>query len=195
MISIQLDEHQMTSLKDLLADVRNGAGRAVSRAINRSLTSVRSEVVRMVTAEYAVKSGEARKELKIYQSNAAALKGEIYGSGSPGIPLMKFAKTSVVPSTKRTKGGGYSPAVGIPVLVKKSTGKTAADGVFLARMKSGHVGAFWRTEGRKIEERWGPSPLKLMGQEAYVDRIEDYADRVFAKNLEHEINYLMSKKK
>lgn len=189
--------------------------KAVSRAINKSLRSTKAEMVRMVRTDYAVKAGAVRQELHISKATWKKLEGKVHGAGSPGIPLKEFARTKKVPSTERIKGftaakgggftRGYRPNIGIPVVIRKEKGKLAARGVFLARMKSGHVGAFirreaglgqwWRSRSGSVSivEAYGPSPLKILASDRYDEQIDDFMDASYEKYLRHEAGREMEK--
>lgn len=152
MIEILMDKRDLAVLLDKLSDLPKGIEIATSRAINKTLTSTRAEMVRVIRANYAIKAGDVRSALRITRSTPAKMEGSVAGEGSPGVPLVKFARTKQVPSTKRTKGGGYTPRVGISILVKKSTGRVTIPGAFIARMSSGHVGAFIRVNRGKKQK-------------------------------------------
>jgi DNA-binding transcriptional regulator YiaG len=233
----------------MLSDVPKGIERATSRAVNKTLTTTRAEMVRLIRQKYAIKAGDIRAALNISMAKPNKLEGKIFGESSPGIPLIKFARTKKVPSTRRTKAGAYSPAGGISVLIRKDRGKRIVKGAFLAKMTSGHIGAFervnrskkqrftpeqksralalrrslgsataaakalgmsvktlrnWALSGtaegargrtladnRRIEELYGPTPIKLLSSEENIEYIEDFCDEKFQKNLAHEADFYL----
>lgn len=212
MIELTYDQRDLAALLARLNQLPNGLAAATSRAINRTLTSTRAEMVRMIRADYDLRAGDIRKELRISKSTQKTMTGRIDGESSPGIPLIRFARIRRVPSTIRTRGAGYSPKVGVPVLIRRDKGRIAARGVFLARMASGHEGAFLRADpassgraarggsvrvgqsragNRYIREVYGPSPLKLLTTDANMERIEDYAQDVMDKNIQHEADFYL----
>lgn len=198
MIELQADGSDIAYLLKTLQVLPKGLEKAASRAINKSLTATRAYMVSVVCEDYAVKAGSVRKELRIKKANWSTLTGRVHGAGSPGIPLKEFARTKAVPSTKRLKSGGYRPLVGIPVVVRKDKGKISAKGVFMARMASGHLGAFKRiagvsarTGGAMIRETYGPSPIKILASNRYDERIDDFADDALQKNMRHEAEHVL----
>lgn len=197
MILLLHDKSDLESLLKALKVLPKGLEKATSRAINKTLTATRAYMVKAVREDYAVKAKDVRSELVIRRATWGNLEGSIKGSGSPGVPLIRFARMRRVPSTKRLKSGGYAPKVGVPVLVRKDRGKGPAKGVFLARMKSGHVGAFKRTGGLSksggaaIREAYGPSPIKILASERYDERIDDFADETMQKSLQHEADFVL----
>jgi hypothetical protein len=207
MIEIKANQQDLADLLGKLEALPKGLATATSRAINKSLTSVRAEMVRLIRADYDLKAGEIRKQLVLVKATPSRLEGRIAGESSPGVPLLQFVRMKRVPSTLRTKGGAYTPKVGIPVLIRRDKGKLVFKRAFLARMGSGHVGAFVRTvqtlkasgRGRReskmgkryVKELYGPSPIKLMGSNANQERIEDFAQEVMDKNLRHEAEFFL----
>lgn len=161
MIELDADTGDLGDLLDLLEVIPKGLEKATARAVNKTLVTTRAHMVKMVRRDYNVKAGSVRNALEIRKARWNSLYGKIRGAGAPGVPLMEFVRGSKnAPSTKRLKSGAYRPKVGIPVLIRKVRGKKQAKGVFLARMPSGHVGAFKRG-GESIREVYGPSPIKI----------------------------------
>lgn len=198
MIEISFDTREIRALLRDLKFFPGALEKATSSAINKTLVSTRAYMVKTMRADYAIKAGNIRRELYIKKSTWSTMTGTITGHGSPGIPLLKFVRGSKdAPSTRRLKSGDYRPALGVPVVIRKARGKITAHGVFLARMRSGHVGAFKRTGGRAksgrqaINEVFGPSPIKILATDRYDEKIEDFADRTMDKNLRHEADYVL----
>jgi hypothetical protein len=166
-------------------------------ALNKSVVSVRAALVDAIFTEYNLKKKDIRAELNVRRADAKSLEAEIYGSGSPGVPLYGFSPTPKrSPSTRRLKSGAYSPKTGISVAVKRGSRKKIA-GAFIATMKSGHVGVFWR-KGKKtgrtpVEELYGPSPIKLASQDKYQTMLDKLATELMDKNFAHEAEYYMQK--
>lgn len=206
MIAIRADQAKLARLLKSLDNVPRGMTTAQMHAINRSLTTVRTEMVRMVRSEYALKAGAVRKNLAIRKAWRGKLEGRVHGEDSPGLPLKEFARIKRVPSTRRTGRGGYTPKVGIPVLIRKDRGKRVAEGVFLARMSSGFEGAFKRTGApggrrrrgsnlgrRYIQAQYGPSPVYLLGAEKNLERIGEFTNETYNKRLHHEAQNILRK--
>lgn len=197
-----IELHAVTEdISDLLSTLKvfpQGLEKAASRAINKTLVTTRAHMVKVVREDYAMKAKDVRSELHIRKATWKKLYGKVHGAGSPGVPLFAFVRGSKnAPSTRRLKSGAYRPAVGVPVLIRKQKGKMAAKGVFLSKMPSGHIGAFKRTGGLArtgrpaIREAFGPSPINVLASDRYDEQIEDFADEVFQKNLQHEADFVL----
>lgn len=194
MIELDYDTRDIKALLNDLSTFPQGLEKATARAINKTLVSTRAYMIKIMRNDYAVPAKKIRDELHIKRATWSTQNGTITGQQSPGIPLLQFVRGSKkAPSTRRLKSGAYRPLAGIPVIVRKSRGKIPAHGVFLAKMSSGHIGAFKRIAGRKtsagrpaISEKFGPSPIKLLAADRYDEQIEDFADKTMMKNLNHE---------
>jgi hypothetical protein len=205
---IRIEGDWETELREFAADlalVPNGLETAVARAINKTLQGARTDAVNMIRRDFRMKASDIRKLIKIeraYPTRSAFwgdnLWGRLYGSGPPGLPLIRFRIGSTrVPSTRRLKSGAYRPVGGISVRVRKDRGRQVVKGAFAAIMPSGHVGVFRRVPGsqmyksgagtgEQIEELFGPSPVKLLTEDRYDDEIGDRIDERMEKNLKHE---------
>lgn len=214
MINVSIDKASFAALDQLLAGVPKAMEKVVVRSINRTLTATRAEMIRLIRTEYAIKAGAVRQELEISRASQNKPEGRIAGEQSPGVPLIEFVAMRRIPSTKRTAAGGYTPKTGVPVRVKRASGRKTVAGAFTARMRSGHAGAFRRDDaaqsGRKlrnsdvrvgqskagkryIKELYGPTPIMLLGSKDNLAKIEAAAQEALDKNLAREANYILSK--
>lgn len=204
MIEIRVDQRQLGDLLAKLGHIPRGLARATSMAGNKTLVTIRANMVRMIRERYAIKAGDVRKELAISRLTPSRLVGSIRGESSPGVPLFRFTTTRRLPSTRRTRAGGYTPAVGISVLVRKDRGKRVVRGAFTAVMSSGHRGAFVRGSrykagretksklgAREIVELYGPTPVKLLGAAENIKKIETQAQDTMDKNLKREAEFYL----
>lgn len=197
-VVIKVDTRQIDELARRLKRIPRGVTKVAVQSINRTLPATRAEIVRRVRADYNIKAASIRDGFFLRRANWSNPRGELTAKDSPGIPLLQFvAGSKKAPSTRRLKSGGYRPAGGISVLVKKSRGRQVARGVFLARMRSGHVGAFIRAAqargarrlsalgARFIKEVYGPSATYILRSGKYDEELGRFVDRAFAKNFIH----------
>lgn len=133
--------------------------RAISGAINETITSSRAEIRREIAKEYKIPSAylQSSRIIKLEKATASTLKGTI-NVGAPPIPLMAFDPiitqekgSSVFTKTKRGGQAIYSSlsdrmnnrhGKGITVNIKGQV--KVIPSAFLAVMKSGHIGIFAR---------------------------------------------------
>jgi hypothetical protein len=224
MQSVSTNSEQTKLLQDSLKAIPGAAGRAGARAVNYVASGLRKEAPRWVATEYAIPQARILELLTVEKANARMTIAEaaVVGVGKKGQPLLDFAVgNKSAPSTKRTGGssprvgGGYTPDIGIPVLIKRATGKKAAPGAFIAKMESGHIGVFKRRGGRKkqpynyagkerkpwskedrhggimkdsISEQFLPSPVNILAQPGYQTKVDSYVDEAMPDALIREID-------
>ncbi len=171
--------------------------KASAAALNRTAVSVRKILIDAICKEYNIKKGDVRSALKIRKAHYKDLEAEIHGTGPSGIPLYNFSPSPrSAPSTRRLKSGAYSPRGGISVIVKRGSRKKV-EGAFVAQMRSGHIGVFWRkgrdTPRLPIQELFGPSPIKLAGQDRYVELLDDASETIMDRNFVHQAEFYLKK--
>lgn len=118
------------------------AGRAARRAglsaVRRTVPSVRAEAVREVRKQIHIRQADARKAITIRnRPTRVRPEGSIILSGRP-LPVAAFS-----PRQRRS---------GVSVRIKQAAGRQLLPGAFLARLRSGHVGVFYRRRsgGRRV---------------------------------------------
>jgi hypothetical protein len=119
--------------------------KAISSAVNRSLSAGRTLTGRRVREELNLKAKDVREQIALRAATEAAPYGSITISRKP-VPLAKFGAT-------QTKAG-------VHVVVRRRRGPEQLPHAFLATMKSGHTGVFVRT-----------GPYVVPGKGRYAGRI------------------------
>jgi hypothetical protein len=184
-VSIEVKDDAIERISDLLAGVPNGAHRVLNNALNRGLTTVRSESTKQITNVYDIKSASVKSEsnIKMRKSTPDSLIGQISFSGFK-IPLYKFGVTP------------KNPGTGKPVKARqmKSSSMTLFANAFIAQMRSGHIGIFERTgRGRfPIHEIMGSSVAQMAGNSVVYDEVEKAAQETIDKRVEHEIGRILA---
>lgn len=201
-VGIVCDTTSSKAVSDLLMAMTPRIRAAERRAINNTASGIRTDLVAAIRVDFFIKASDIRDAIKIDKATGDHLLARLHGSGKPGIPLFDFSHTPArVPSTIRTKGGGYSPQVGLSISVSRARGASIMPGTFAARMSSGHVGIFIRTGAKtstgkpQIAEKFGPSVEKLISGRRYKDLIKQSVDERIEKNLAHELHYVMEVEK
>lgn len=202
-ITVGTSTDEIKLLLDSLSALPKGITQAGVRAVNRTGQNVKAESVRLVRADYNVKAGEVNKLLRLQRANASDpdnIEASVIGKGPPGLPMLSFVKgRKKAPSTRRTKGGGCTPRIGIAVQVRRDKGKKTLKGGFIARMKSGKVGVFKRRGGKAktgkdaIKSVYGPSPIGALDSGRFDQRLEEYTSEQLEKNLTNQVKQLLAK--
>lgn len=188
-VDISLSEVQLKNVRDSLLHIPGAADKAIARAINKAAEKARTEGIKAICGEYAIKPSDVRKTIHIVRARPGNLSAQIISTGGP-IPLIKFHVTPRKPPAKGTKvkdrevviaGVKFGNAVSMPHS-------------FIATMESGHTGVFSRkgTGRNSIEERYSPAVPQMLGNKAVLEIIEEQALKRLDKELRHQISYLFS---
>ena len=133
----------------LLTEAPKRLPRAVAKALNDGAVRARSESVRLIGAEWNVKSTAARKALSIRRATVTKLESSVEATGGRGrgIPLASF-------NARQTKRG-------VSVKLKRAGSRGLLPGAFIATMKSGHRGVFTRrAKSRKQGTPYRQLPIR-----------------------------------
>lgn len=157
---------------------KKNAIKAGIRAVNRTLTSSRSAVTKLVAADMGLQQKFVRAQVTIAvaKNTGQAPHGALY-AGTKKVPLIQF-------KARQTRTG---------VTAKLPTGAGKYKSAFIATTKSGHVGVFQRagTTRLPIYQLHGPSPFKAF--QKHADVAQARALDVLDKNFQHEFDYLLAK--
>lgn len=162
--------------------------KAIVRALNRSINSGRTVMVRAIAGDTGLKQADVRAALRMSEASFSRPEASL-GASLKRIPLIKFGARGPRPS--RGKGGG--------VTYRLKGGRGRISNAFIARMASSHEGVFVRVPGGKrrgppphrsqlpIVELFGPS----LGQVFKKHRPEGLARirEAFDKNFSHELGF------
>lgn len=181
---IEITAEAVERVEAILAGVQNGAERALSNAINRGISRVKTGAIRRVKEIYTVQSGAFNEATRIRVNKASTgnLVGFVSFAGYK-IPLYKFKVTPTAPGVKKQ----------VRAAVMKGGG-TPFEDAFIAQMRSGHIGVFERETRKRlpIEEKMGLSAAQMVGNEKVIETLEEEAQQLVNQRLEHEINRLLS---
>lgn len=181
---IEITAEAVERVEAILAGVPKGAERALSNAINRGISRVKTGAIKRVKEIYTVQSSAFNEATRIRVNKASTgnLVGFVSFAGYK-IPLYKFKVTPTAPGVRKQ----------VRAAVMKGGG-TPFEDAFIAQMRSGHIGVFEReTEKRfPIEEKMGLSAAQMVGNEKVIETLEEEAQQLVNQRLEHEIDRLLS---
>lgn len=181
MITISADQIERAEI--LLKRVPNGAPKAVVAALNRASQGARTDAIKKARERYHIKAKDVRNTMQITKATYNDMTTTIRASGSP-IALSRFKISPTKPVKRRKK----------PVVARVVRG---AGGpivkVFVARVKSGHVGVFKRAGKSRlpIKQLYGPSVPQMLGHESVTKYLEEKALERLEERFEHEISRLL----
>ena len=183
---IQITAEQIERVNLILSNVPKGAEKAIKSVIQRATSTVRSEAVKGITGVYAISSQNVRAEttIKVRTQNAdGGVVGTVSFAGYK-IPLYRFNVSPTLPVQHAT----------VSAAVKADSGRTPFAEAFIAKMKSGHTGMFERDGTRRlpITEFMGPSTAQMAGNSVVLEQVEEKAQEVINKRIEHEITRILN---
>ena len=195
---IEISSEAVERVENILSEVPGGAQKALSAAMNRGLSKVKTAAFKEVRSVYAVQYAALKEatKTKVKNTSKGNLAGEISFSGVK-IPLYKFKVTPQAVATGAT--------------VKASTMKgsmTEFSHAFIAMMSSGHIGVFERTgtqgiasrleaynrskHTEKVSEIMGLSAVQMISNENIMDKTEADAQETVNARIEHEIDRILN---
>lgn len=166
MSNITLDVQGLESVQELLADIKNGAARAITRALNRTSDKAKAEGIAEIRKDVRLTAKYLREQIqsaKDTPANRATFTNQVskVTARARGIQLGRYV-TNV-----GTVGYGR-PKRPPRTKVKPTGGSTQWKGGFLLPIGGGTaVGLFVRT-GAGIESQYGPSPSQIWRSEKDV---------------------------
>jgi len=207
-LNIKLDESDVKAVAYALKDVKNGASTAIMRAINKSLTGIKTDMVKTVRKTHNYKASALRKRIKVSKANKASLSGTTSSTG-------KTIHLTDVAGTSQTKKG-------VKVNVKKSTGRQLIPRSFLAMSGSKKMvlrrpskkgyggydemygrygppgsGGTLGKRGGSARLMWFPAPQRehVYAEPEAWEKIEDGAGERLEKELAHQVQHILNKHK
>lgn len=176
MITISVNGAQQTG--QFLQAYPNKADRALVRALNRSLGSARTVLVRGIAQETKLRQSDVRAALKERLATFSRPEASI-GASLKRIPLIKFNARGPEPSRGRGRGVSY----------RLGSGRNRHPRAFIATMGSGHRGVFVRSGKTRlpIRELFGPSLGAVF--KTFEADARARASETFAKNFAHELQF------
>lgn len=183
---IQITAEQIERVNLILSNVPKGAEKAISSVIKRATSTVRSEALKGITGVYAISSQNVRAETTIKVRTQKADGGVVGTVSFAGykIPLYRFNVSPTLPVQHAT----------VSAAVLADSGRTPFAEAFIAKMKSGHTGMFERdgTSRLPITEFMGPSTDQMAGNSIVLEQVEEKAQEVINKRIEHEITRILN---
>ena len=153
-IKITVDKQAIRRIESDLMHIKNGAPRAMSRAINHTLGVTRTEASKEIRKQVKLKAGYVREKLKVKRATINSLNGAIR-TPTRGTLLTRYPH-------RQYKNGD------VGVQVKPTGGKKRMPGAFFIRFKNGvqaiairtqYGPGLGRSEGLKV--LYGPSTSQV----------------------------------
>ena len=203
---IEISAKQIEQIETILSNIPGGMEKAISSAMSRAQSAMRSTAIKGITQYYDIKPDAIRDRKKTtINLTKRKIDGGIIGSvkfSGGKIPLYRFGVSHKAPKSKPYRvpvnfGGNWAMAnPGVPVSARqlKSSPLKLFRNSFIAVMQSGHYGMFERM-GRgstPIREFMGASTPEMAERTQVRKKAEDAAIETMSKRLEHEITRILN---
>lgn len=165
-----------------LAKLGAQAPKAVARALNRTGTNIRTVMTKEVAADMGLSQKVVREQIYITTATWSRL-NVVVSASARRIPLIDFNARGPEPSRGRGRG----------VTARMPGGAGTYPHAFIATMSNGHRGVFERKGKGRLplrKELRGASIAKSFNSREDVAQAR--ANEMLTKNVEHEIQYLLT---
>lgn len=198
--NVEADYKAITNAVNMLGHIPNGLETALMRAYNRGAQKVRTEAVRYIAERYKVKQSEVRKQIKIFNATKSHLSAMIIFTGHR-LPLSNFVADFGPKRWARNKTALVTEII--------RGARKEWPGAFFAGTERGHegtthYGVFVRKPGtepgkrkpqrlkRAIKEKKSLSIPEMAGYHEAVELMLEEGSEAINKELEHQIQFLLS---
>ena len=199
-IDIEISQQDIKSIRHRLRQFEDKTPNVLSRAINRTVASIKTEMKRDAAKRYSIAQKDVAATLNERKASSKELYGYVKSTGAV-IPLSKFRVTPQ--RTVSYDSGEPNPSHYSAAVLKRGALKALKHSpkAFVAVMPNGHGGVYERT-GKKsrvnpqkevIAQRFGPSVPHMIKNKVVIDSIQNKAESTLQKRIDAEINYILSR--
>lgn len=204
-----MGKEEYDRLGKLLADIPNGAVRALKSAMPRAANYLHQNSARAIQERYDISTTAIRASENVtirytYHEGVQAyvkFAGDKiplyrYGGASPGAPA--YDQSQRVPMMIHGQWRIGHPGIAAHAHQLKGTAPALFEHAFVARMNSGHIGIFERTGGKSrtggdaITEIMGSSVSQMLGREEIKNKLAHEAGEKFLERYHHEVTRLLN---
>jgi hypothetical protein len=171
----------------LLSGIKDGSRKVIVRALNKTVGTssggVQSDAVKAVAGEFNLTQKDIKRDFKVKKATYTDLSAYVRSQGKP-IPLGRFIRTR-------------QTLKGVSVQVKKGRSRTIIRHAFIPKLKSGHIGVFWRTGKSRlpIEQKFSSRIPDIFSNADVMEPILKKAQERLDKNFSHEVEFLLESSK
>jgi hypothetical protein len=175
---ITINTKLLKKVEKQLGTEKRKAPIALSRALNRAASKVKTAASKETRKEYVLKAKDINATIKIAKASQKRLGAVVLSKGAK-LPLDKYRFTPKQPRPKK-------PPKSLKVAVRKN-GLKELIGAFVADIQGNKI--FKRTSKSRLPIRrlFGPAIPQLVGVQKIRPEIEKQAVDTFHKRLDHEI--------
>lgn len=195
-MKVSVDTRQFSEVKAALLGIKGGYEKVVSRAMNKTLSGVKTDASAEIRKELNVKAAIVAKELSVRTSTYKYLNGHLVDVSKP-LGLIHF--------------GARATQKGVSVQVRKASSRVLLKHAFIHGKYKGAEQVYWRKTvfglPRKpgmaygalpkkpyrlpIEKLTGPRVADFFSKDAVMNPVMGKAGDRLGKNLAHETEFLL----
>lgn len=194
---IEVSEQTIDQIHAILAGIEKAEEKVLKPALTRGLMAGKTTAGKMVRQTYHIAAGDFKSrgymKYNSVSKNGDGIIGSIQYSGGV-IPLIKFKVSPKIPKKKTMPSATVLKA-------NSMVGFSREKNVFVAQMKSGHIGIMERQKGtvspttkkEKLKELLSPAVPQMVENKKVMQSVEKRVNGVINKRIEHEIERLLNK--
>jgi DNA-binding transcriptional ArsR family regulator len=195
LLSFTLDTRDVADQLKALADK---AELAIARALNRTADGVLGVAVRRISEDLKITQATARKALKVVKANQTLLQAEVVGTGHR-ISLTEFGARQTATGVAYNIGRGTKVVEHGFITTVRSARQAAmgvsSTGVFTRKKDLVRKSPGAWSKNLPIQQKYGPSIPHVFAASQIMDAIKARAEVDLQKNLEHEVEFLLSQQR
>lgn len=194
---IEVSEQTIDKIHAILAGIQDADKKVLKPAMTRGLMAGKTAAGKAVRQTYHISASDfsSRGYMKyngVSQGNGGII-GSIEYSGGV-IPLIRFKVSPSRPKNRVTPSAAVLKASSL-------TSFNRQNNVFVAQMKSGHIGIMERQKGtvstkigkEKLKELLSPAVPQMVGNDTVMQTVENRVNEVINQRIDHEIERLLSR--
>jgi hypothetical protein len=181
MFQLRVNEADIKRLEKLIGDIPRAMPRVMSRGLNRTANSARTQTGRELAKITKLKVGQVRKSVNIVKATYSKWRSAVKIS-ERRIPLTYF-------KAKQTKKG---------VTYKSLKGRVLIKHAFIETMPSGHTGVFLRVAKDRlpIKEQFSKSLMQVYSDsQSVANKIYAESSQKLAKNIHDQVELILAKRR
>ena len=191
LVEIKVNEAEMKRVRRLLASVPGGMKKVMSRAVNKTATHTRAEIVRRTGEKLTLLKKRIRDHLALRRATYSRWQAEVKVSNRR-LPLFYFR------GKKLKRGFRYEIEKGKPEKYKYTPDNprfvTTVKNLWAGEGAGAHMGIFGRASGtqKPIKEDRGPSLAAVLEKhKELINRIKEDTGKNLMQNIRTQVNVLL----
>jgi len=177
-VKVHINSEQLNSVKLALTGIKNGYPKVMTRALNKTISGVRTDESKEVRADLNLKSAYVNAAITTQKASWTNLTARTDAKSKP-VGLINFSGTK-------------QNAKGVSVKVKKKNRRSTLKHAFIQTAKNAK-NVFWR-EGKPrypIDRLTGPRITDILAKKEIIGRVEDKAGVRLKTNIDYELTRVL----